>query len=56
MEQVKCAYCFSTDVKIIGALGERRDAMMIECNHCGRRSARDTENEDAPAIAAVQPE
>ncbi len=44
MNAVKCAYCYSTKVKIIKSY-ENRDVMVIQCLNCGKQSELDTEND-----------
>ena len=43
MSAVKCAYCYSTKVKIIKSY-ENRDVMVVQCLDCGKQSELDTEN------------
>jgi len=43
MNQVKCAYCFSTNVTVVSSY-ETRDVVVIKCLDCGKESAIDVEN------------
>ena len=45
MTQLKCAQCYSTDVRIVDSY-ETRDVVVVECRSCGRQSELDTENSD----------
>ena len=53
MEQLQCAYCFSTKVKRIAAY-ETREVTVIECRNCGRISEIDTENFVLPTSDTTQ--
>ena len=43
MNQVKCAYCFSTNVTVVSAY-PGRDVIVVQCLDCGKTSENDTEN------------
>ena len=43
MDKPKCAYCYSTHVKLVSS-DETRQAMIIRCLDCGKTSEIDTEN------------
>ncbi len=40
---MKCAYCFSTRLHIIGS-DETREVVTVQCLDCGKHSQLDTEN------------
>ncbi len=48
---MKCAYCFSPDVKQIASY-ETRDVVLVRCNVCGRVSEMDVENSNGPMAHA----
>ena len=52
----KCAYCYSTNVSIIGSY-EDREVIVVQCYDCGKRSELDTENDhaDAGPVSRVTP-
>lgn len=43
MQQLQCAYCLSTNVKIV-ASEANRDVTVVECLACGKTSQTDVEN------------
>lgn len=43
MNQVQCAYCFSTNVTIVDSY-ETREVVVITCLDCGKTSEIDAEN------------
>ena len=43
MQQLQCAYCFSTRVKIVDS-EENRDVTVVTCLECGKTSKIDVEN------------
>ena len=43
MNEVKCAYCYSTNVTIVSS-DETREVVMIQCLDCEKTSEIDTEN------------
>ena len=43
MNQVKCAYCFSTNVTVVSS-EETREVVTIKCLDCGKTSQIDVEN------------
>lgn len=43
MNQVKCAYCYSTNVTVVSSY-ETRDVMVVHCVDCGKTSEIDTES------------
>ena len=43
MQQAQCAFCFSTNVRIV-ASEQNKDLMVVRCNQCGRTSELDVEN------------
>lgn len=43
MNQVKCAYCFSTNVTTVSSY-ETREVVVIQCFDCGKTSDIDVEN------------
>ena len=43
MNQVKCAYCFSTNVTVISSM-ETKDVIVVQCLDCSKTSEIDVEN------------
>ncbi len=43
MQPPKCPFCFSTDTEVI-ASETNKEAVMLQCHHCGKRSEIDVEN------------
>ena len=43
MNEVKCAYCYSTNVTIVSS-DETRELVVVQCVDCGKTSEVDTEN------------
>ncbi|MBI2093128.1 MAG: hypothetical protein HYT88_00170 [Candidatus Omnitrophica bacterium] len=45
MAELKCAYCYSTKVKIVASY-ENREVIVVQCLNCGKQSELDAENEN----------
>ena len=43
MNQVKCAFCYSTNVTVVSSY-ETREVIVIQCLDCGKTSEIDTES------------
>ncbi len=51
----KCAYCFSTDVRIVSS-EPNRDVAILKCSTCGKTFPVDVENLNTDPPAAPTPE
>lgn len=45
LAELKCAYCYSTKVKIVASY-ENREVIVVQCLNCGKQSELDAENEN----------